>query len=86
MTSSTWWLDSGATIHTCNSDQVMISRSLTSYEQYVYLGNDTKFQVVFLGVVRLQPSIEKLLELQDVVYIPSIRGNLISIPILDRLI
>ena len=54
VSSDTWWLDSGATIHTCNSMQAMISkRSPTSLEQYVYIGNGTRVQVDFLGVVRL---------------------------------
>ena len=57
VSSDTWWLDSGAIIHVCNSMQVVISRrSPTSLEQYVYMGEDTKFQVDFLGVARLQLS------------------------------
>ena len=57
VTSNTWWLDSGATIHVCNSMQAMISiRSPTSLEQYVYMGDGTRVQVDFLGVVRLQLS------------------------------
>ena len=52
--SDTWWLDSGATIHICNSMQTVISRrSPTSLEQYVYMRDGTKVQVDFLGVVRL---------------------------------
>ena len=66
--------------------QAVISRrSPTNLEQYVYMRDGTKVQVDFLGVVRLQLSIGNFLELQDVTYIPSIRRNLISIPILDRL-
>ena len=53
----TWWLDSGATIHACNSIQAMISRrSPTSFEQYVYMGDDTRVQVAFLRIVRLHLS------------------------------
>ena len=53
----TWWLDSGATIHACNSMQAVINKkSLTSLEQYVYMGDGTRVQVDFLGVVRLQLS------------------------------
>ena len=86
VSSDTWWLDSGATIHACNSTQVVISRrSPTSFEQYMYMGDGTKVQVDFLGVVRLQLSTRNFLELQDVVFIPSIKRNLISVPILDRL-
>ena len=52
--SDTWWLDSGATIHICNSMQTVISRrSPTSLEQYVYMRDGSKVQVDFLGVVRL---------------------------------
>ena len=39
----TWWLDSSATIHACNSMQAMISKkSPTSLEQYVYMGDGTR--------------------------------------------
>ena len=86
MSSDTWWLDSGATIHACNSMQAVIRRrSSTSLEQYVYMGDGTRVQVDFLGVVRLQLSTGNFLELQDVAYIPSIRKNLISVRIFDRL-
>ena len=66
--------------------QAMISeKSPTSLEQYVYIGDSTRVQVDFLGFVRLQLSTGNFFELQDVVYIPSIRRNLISLPTLDRL-
>ena len=82
----TWWLNSGATIHACNSMQAVISRrSPTSLEQYVYMGDGTRIQVNFMGVLRLQVSTGNFLELQDVAFIPLIRRNLISLPILDRL-
>ena len=53
VSSNTWWLDSGATIHACNSMQAEINGSPTSLEQYVYIGDGTKVQVDFLEVVRL---------------------------------
>ena len=51
----------------------------------MYMGDGTRVQVDFLEVVRFQLSIGNFLQLQDVAYIPSIRRNSISIPILDRL-
>ena len=60
VSSDTWWLDSGATIHFCNSMQAVISRRRpTSFQQYVYMGDDTRVQVVFLRVVRLHLSTKK---------------------------
>ena len=80
VSSDTWWLDSGVTIHACNSMQVVISkRSPTSLEQYMYIGDDTRVQIEFLGVIRLQLSIGIFLELRDVDHIPSIRINLIFV-------
>ena len=49
------------------------------------MGDGNKVQVVSFGVVRLQLSTYNFFELQDVTYIPSIRRNLIFVPILDRL-
>ena len=51
----------------------------------MYLGDGTRVNVDFLGVVRLQFSIGNFLKLLDVAYIPPIKRNLISIPILDIL-
>ena len=50
----------------------------------MYIGYGIRVQVDFLGVVRLQLSTLNFLEFQDVAYIPLIRRNLISMPILDR--
>ena len=72
----TWWLDSDATIHAMQ--EVISTKNPTSLEQYACIGDDTKVQVDFLRVVRLQLNCR-------VVYIPSIGRNLISISILDRL-
>ena len=64
VSSDTWWLDGGVTIHICNSMQAVISRrSQTSLEQYVYMGNGTRVQVYFLGVVKLHLNIGNFLEL-----------------------
>ena len=49
----------------------------------MFMGDETIVQVAFLGVVRLHLCTENFLELQNVVFIPSIGRNLISI--LDRL-
>ena len=50
----------------------------------MYLGDGTRVQLDFLGVVRLHLNTGIFLELQNAAYIPSIRINLISVPILDR--
>ena len=49
------------------------------------MGDGTRVQVDFLRVVRLQLNTINFFVLCNVSYIPSIRRNLISVPILDRL-
>jgi hypothetical protein len=84
--SNTWWLDTGATIHVTNSLQAVTSRRRPSrLEEYVYMGDNTKVRVEFFGTVNLQLNTGHFLELHDVAYLPSIRRNLISVSILDRL-
>ena len=69
-----------------NSMQIVISRrSPINFEQYMYIGDDTRVKVDFLGVVRLQLSIGNFLELKDVAFIPLIKRNVISVLILDIL-
>ena len=38
---------------------MMISRSPTSQEQYVFMGNDIRVQVVSLGIIRLHLNIKR---------------------------
>ena len=65
---------------------VISKRRPTSLEQYMNMGDGTRVQVDFLGVVRLWLSIGNFLELRDMAYIPSsIRRNLILVPILNKL-
>ncbi|KAK0573237.1 hypothetical protein LWI29_004709 [Acer saccharum] len=50
----------------------------------VNMGNGVKVKIDRIGVAKLVISIGHFLELNDIVYIPSIRRNLISVSILDR--
>ncbi|CAL8176141.1 unnamed protein product [Prunus armeniaca] len=64
----TWWLDSGASIQVANSLQAL-----------VFVGNGVKAQVEFIGAVRIQLDSGFVLDLVDVVYVPSMTRNLISV-------
>jgi len=77
---NSWWLDSGATIDVVNSLQGFISlRKLSDVESKIIMGDEARALVVSLNL----PSGHVLL-LKDVVYVPSMRRNLISVSILDK--
>ncbi|KAI5347656.1 hypothetical protein L3X38_000543 [Prunus dulcis] len=75
-----WWLDSGASIHVANSLQGFIRRRLPSKDEVkVFVGNGEKVQVEFIGTVRIELDFGFILELDEVVYIPSMKKSLISV-------
>ena len=73
-------MDTGATNHVCNSLQgFQKTRRLVEGEIYLWLGDTSKVAVVAVGVVSLHFPRSKILRLEDFLYVPNVRRNLISI-------
>ena len=82
-TSNTWCIDSGATHHICNTLQgFQVSRKLDEGEISLSLGSQARVSAEAVGVVRLSFPNNKVLILNNALYVPSIRRNLISVPAL----
>ncbi|MBM0273880.1 hypothetical protein JNZ24_10670, partial [Streptococcus suis] len=80
-TSDTWCIDSGVTHHICNSLQgFQVSRQLDDGEISLTLGSKARVSAVAVGVIRLVFPNNKILVLNNALYVPSIRRNLISVP------
>ena len=80
-----WWLDSGSTIHVVNSLQGFTSlRKPSDVKSKTIMGDGARALVDDMGVVSLNLPSEHVLLLKDVVYVPSMRRNLISVSILDK--
>jgi transposase InsO family protein len=76
---NTWWLDSGATIHVSNTLQGFITKRAPSKDEVkVFVGNGVQVAVEFIGLVRIELE-SGFLDLVDVVYVPSMRKNLVSV-------
>jgi len=83
--SNTWWLDTGATIHVTNSLQELKTRRRPSDgELSIAVGNGVNVGVENIGTASLKLSSGFELTLSNVVYVPSMRRNLISISVLDK--
>ncbi|CAL9020349.1 unnamed protein product [Prunus brigantina] len=75
-----WWLDNGASIHVANSLQGFTRRRLPRKDEVkVFVGNGEKVQVEFIGTVSIELDFGFVLELDEVVYIPSMKKSLISV-------
>jgi hypothetical protein len=82
---STWWIDSGATVHVANSLQGFSStRSTERRESSIEVANGVQAEVEAVGDVSLELVDGFILLLRDVFYVPSLNRNLISISCLDK--
>ena len=81
---STWWIDSGATIHVANSLQGFhMRRTLQRGERHIKVANGVQAKVEAIGELLLELNDSFVLKLTDVLHVPSLRRNLISASRLD---
>ena len=82
---STWWIDSGATVHVTNSPQGLSGmRTIRRGTRSLRVANGVEAEVEAIGTLQLEIHGGFTLRLLDVLYVPSIQRNLISISKLDR--
>ena len=80
---STWWIDSGATVHVANSLQGFhISHTLKGTRR-LNVANGKEAEVEAVGSLTLKLHTGFLLQLKDVLYVPTLSRNLISVSCLD---
>jgi hypothetical protein len=81
---STWWINSGATIHVANSLQGFhMSRTLQRGERSIRVANSVEAEVEAIGELSLELNNGFILRLHNVLYVPSLNRNLISVSCLD---
>ena len=81
---STWWIDSGATVHVTNSLQGFHTViRLGKGERSLRVANGKEAEVEAVGVLHLELDNGNILRLNNVVFVPSMRRNLISVSLLD---
>ena len=79
-TNGTWCVDTGATNYVCNSLQGFQKiRRLAKEEIYLWLGDTSKVAAVAVGVVSLFFNEGKTLILENYLYVPNVRRNLILV-------
>ena len=81
---STWWIDSGATVHVANSLQgFRTSRIVPRGERSIRVANGVEAEVEAIGELPLELNKGFILHLNNVLYVPSLSRNLISVTCLD---
>ena len=81
---STWWIDSGATTHVANSLQKShMRRTLPRGARRIKVANGVEAEVEAIADFYLELHSGFVLYLRDVLYVPSLQRNLISVSKLD---
>ena len=82
---STWWIDSGATVHVANCLQGFHSTWTTlRRERGIEVANGIQAEVEAVGDISLELADGFKLLLRDVLYVPSCNRSLISVSCLDK--
>ena len=83
--SKNWVVDSGATRHICvNRDAFTSYTSIGDDKKVVYLGDSNTTQVLGKDKIMLKLTSGKTLALSDVLHVPNIRVNLVSVALLGK--
>ncbi|XP_077225034.1 uncharacterized protein LOC143858260 [Tasmannia lanceolata] len=79
-----WWVDTGATRHICSNRSVFSSYELVGDGEQLFMGNSSSSVVTGKGTVLLKLTSGKVLKLCDVLHVPDIRKNLVSVSLLIK--
>ena len=73
-----WWIDTGATRHVCSDKELFISFEPNLNGEKLFMGNFANSVIEGQGKVILKMTSGKELTLNNVLYVPEIRKNLVS--------
>ena len=79
-----WIVDTGATKHFCADKELFAEFTGANQGEQVFMGNSSSSDVLGKGTVILKLNSGKSLSLQNVMYVPSLRRNLISGALLNK--
>ena len=82
-TSSTWYMDSGALSHMTGAREMFSELSQADTDVEVVLGDDSVVNAVGRGTIIFQRESMSPMVLRDVLYVPRLKKNLVSISMIE---
>ena len=79
-----WFLDSGATRHICSAKEAFATYTHAEYDEDLFMGNTATARIAGTGKVMLKMTSGKVLTLNNVLHVPTIRKNLVSAALLVK--
>eukprot|EP00253_Pinus_taeda_P016039 PITA_16039 len=78
-----WYLDSGASFHMTGDKNLFNSLGEKDLKMHIDMGDDGRYSVSRVGMVALQREHGASVTLTDVMYVPGLKKNLVSVAILE---
>ena len=82
-TSTTWYIDSGASSHMTGAREMFSELSQTGRDVEVVLGDNTVVRAVGRETITFQRESMSLMTLRDVLYVPGLKKNLVSVSTIE---
>ncbi|KAI3692729.1 hypothetical protein L6452_32551 [Arctium lappa] len=79
-----WWIDTGASSHVCKNRHWLTSLEPVEDGSVLHMGNESNAPILGRGLVKIEFSSSKIIELLDVLFVPQIRKNLVSDALFDE--
>ena len=79
-----WFLDSGATRHIYSAKEAFTTYTPAEYNEDLFMENTTTARIAGIGKVMLKMTSDKVLTLNNVLHVPTIRKNLVSAALLVK--
>jgi len=82
MMGSVWYLDYGASFHMTSNKELFSNLEEKDLQRHIEMGDDGRYSTTKISIVTFQRESCSPLTLQDVMYVPSLKNNLVIIAML----
>eukprot|EP00253_Pinus_taeda_P011151 PITA_11151 len=83
MMGSVWYLDSGASFHMTGEKELFSDLEEKYLHIHIEMGDDKKYSATGLGTITFQRELVDPLTLKNVMYVPRLKNNLVTISMLE---
>jgi hypothetical protein len=81
---SVWYLDSGASFHMTGDKELFSDLEEKDLKMHIEMGDDGRYSTTSIGTITFQRELGKPFQLKDVMHVPGLKKNLVSVTMLEE--
>jgi hypothetical protein len=79
-----WYLDSGASFHMMRDKELFSDLNEKDFQMHIEMGDDGRYSANGIGTITFQRESGKPFQLKDVMHVPGLKKNLVSVAMLEE--